>query len=437
MTQNLQRPVAPGASDLAPRTGDPALSLQLQDPASFISDTVRPADGPELAAVAESAGLERIGMLAWRDLEDADAGGSELHCHEIARRWAAAGIEVITRTRAVKGSPREVVRDGYRAVRSGGRFSVFARAPLGIVSGRLGGPGELDGLVEIWNGMPFLSPLWFRGPRVTFLHHVHGEVWRMHLSPGLARVGERIELKLAPPVYRKTRVVSLSSSAREEIIRTLGLRPELVSVVPPGVDTAFSPTTSPAMDGAQLPNVGRPLILAVGRLVPVKRFDRLIRAAKVLATRIPSFEVVIVGEGYDRPALEAAIAASNTNNIVRLAGYVAHEDLISLYRQARVVVSTSAHEGWGMTVTEAGACGTPSVVTRIPGHVDAISDGVSGLLFDTDDELVDLLERVIKDELLRRRLSAGALARASALSWDATAYRTLELLADEAVRIPG
>lgn len=71
------------------------------------------------------------------------------------------------------------MREGYQAVRRTGRYAVFAGAALDVVSGRL---GRLDGLFEIWNGMPFLSPLWFRGPRIVFLHHVHAGMWQV-LSP--------------------------------------------------------------------------------------------------------------------------------------------------------------------------------------------------------------------------------------------------------------
>ena len=65
-----------------------------------------------IASLAAGAGLGRIGMVAWRDLDDPEAGGSELHAHEIARRWAAAGVEVVMRTSAVEGGPRVAAATG-------------------------------------------------------------------------------------------------------------------------------------------------------------------------------------------------------------------------------------------------------------------------------------------------------------------------------------
>jgi glycosyltransferase involved in cell wall biosynthesis len=87
-----------------------------------------------------------------------------------------------------------------------------------------------------------------------------------------------------------------------------------------------------------------------------------------------------------------------------------------------------------MTLTEAAACGTPSVATRIPGHTDAVAEGRSGLLVDGEAGLVSGLEQVVDDGALRDRLQAGALEHAADFTWDRTALGTLEVLASEARR---
>ena len=87
-----------------------------------------------------------------------------------------------------------------------------------------------------------------------------------------------------------------------------------------------------------------------------------------------------------------------------------------------------------MTITEAAACGTPSVATRIAGHIDAIAPEQTGLLVDTPAQLGPAIERLIVDDDLRARLSAAALAHSSRYTWAATARGTLEVLANEALR---
>lgn len=390
-------------------------------PASSPAPSPDPAEA--LAELAARGGIRRIHVLAWRDLADVEAGGSELHAHEILRRWAAAGLEVTLRTSWAQGHPQEAVRDGYRVIRRAGRYLVFPRAAFSEITGR---HGERDALVEIWNGVPFLSPVWARGPKMVFLHHHHERMWPLVLPPRLASFGHWLESEGAPPLYRRTPVVTLSASSRDELVASLGLKPDKVHVVPPGIDPRFSPGVERSP---------RPLVVAVGRLMPSKRFDALIRlAARVRDEDVPQLELVIVGEGYEAEGLRALVAELGAESWVRFAGRVSDDELVSLYRRAWVVASSSISEGWGMTLTEAAACGTPSLATDIPGHRDAVRDGVSGLLAADDDEFARHLRDLCKDDGLRERLAVGARNYASTLTWDATAHGALSVLVDDARR---
>jgi len=401
-----------------------ARSTQQEHAKPLIGD---PGAACALRTIAAQSGLERVRVVAWRDLEHPEAGGSELHAHRIASLWAAAGIGVEIRTSAVPGAERVVDRAGYRVLRRGGRYGVFARAGVeGLLRPRMRG----EALVEIWNGMPFWSPLWSRVPHVVFLHHVHAEMWRMALPPRMARAGELIERRVAPPLYRSTRVITLSQSSRAEIVDMLGLCPRKVTVIPPGVDRCFSPG----------PPDGRspvPLVVAVGRFVPVKRFDLLIRALTRVRAFVPSLRAVIAGDGYERPRLEALRRSLGATAWLLLPGHVDDDEIVGLYRRAWVAASVSQREGWGMTLTEAGACGTPAVASDIAGHRDAVVHGRSGLLADGEEAIAAAITRVLGDPALRARLGAGALAYAQKFTWEAAARATLEVLAEEAGAVRG
>lgn len=374
----------------------------------------------KIGDLAAEAGIRRIHVLAWRDLDDVEAGGSEVHIHEVARRWAAAGLEVVQRSSFVAGQPVRVTRDGYESIRQAGRYLVFPRAVLSELTGR---HGRRDALVEIWNGMPFLSPLWARGPRLVLIHHVHRDMWRMALPPSLAVVGDAIERRLAPRFYRRARIATLSESARQDIHDEMGLPLDRISVVPPGLHQRFlEATPAPAPD---------PTVLVVGRLVPVKRIGLMITAAAKARERIPTLRLVVVGEGYERGDLESQIASLGAEAWVDLRGRLDADELVEAYRAAWVVGSASLREGWGMALTEAAAIGVPAVATRVLGHVDAVIEGRTGLLVD-EHGLADALVQVLEDSALRARLGVAARRNAQQLSWASTATELMRLLVDEA-----
>lgn len=380
-----------------------------------------PATVEAIRELSDRSGIERVHMLAWRDLDDVEAGGSEVHAHNIASLWAQADIEVMHRTSFAAGRPQHVRRNGYAVVRKAGRYMVFPRSVLAELAGR---NGHRDALVEIWNGVPFMSPLWCRGPHAVWLHHVHGPMWQMSLPPGLARAGRLLEEKVAPRFYRRTPIVTLSNSSRDEMVAEMGFDADRITVVPPGVDQRFTPGPTKT----QFPHV-----LAVGRLVPVKNFARLLGVMAAVRRRVPDAYLTIVGDGYEREMLTERIDQLGARDYVRLVGRVDDDDLLELYRSAWVVASTSIREGWGMTLTEAAACGTPCVATRIAGHLDATVDGEAGILGDTDDELVAGLVEVLTDSDRRERMSKAAIDRASELTWEAAAVATFRVLADTAI----
>jgi glycosyltransferase involved in cell wall biosynthesis len=361
--------------------------------------------------------IRRVHVVAWRDLDDPDAGGSEVHADHFMRRWAAAGLDVLHRTSAGVGIPATATRHGYRVVRRGSRYSVFPRTVAAEVTRRM---GPFDAFVEIWNGVPWFSPVWCRRPNITIVHHVHGPMWDQIMPRPFAGLGRALETRLAPPFYRRTAVVTPSSSTREELLE-LGFRPERVTAVDNGVDPFFE--RSRAVDPV-------PTVVAAARLAPVKRFDLLVAAAVAARTRVPELQLRIVGDGPERPRLERLVAEHDAAGWIHLVGHVPREQLRDEYSRAWVVASASLAEGWGLALTEAAGCGTPAVATDIRGHRSSVVDGVTGVLA-APEELGDRLVTVLTDDALRAGLATAALARARTLTWDRSARGITEVLLAE------
>lgn len=399
--------------------------------ASFLPDPGLFTD--KIGDLAAAAGIRRVDMFAWRDLEHPEAGGSEVHAARIAERWAAAGIDIQLTTSRAEGASRRSWTDGYRIERPAGRYGIFPRTAVDQLRSRRAAPAALDlrdhrdpgrATVEIWNGMPFLSPIWAPGPRMVFLHHVHDRMWDLVLPPWLAAAGRFLEKRVAPPVYRTTPVVTLSESSRRDILDLLGFDADRVHVVRPGVEDFFRPAPDRRSD--------HPLVVAVGRLVTYKRFDRLVDSLANLRRRHPDLRAVIAGEGAERPHLEEMIRQRRAETWMTLPGRVDDDQLLDLYQQAWVLAAPSAFEGWGLTISEAAACATPAVASPIAGHADAVEHGITGFLAEPGEDMERRIGELLDGDRLRRRMQRAARRTASALTWDRTALEAMRILADQA-----
>jgi glycosyltransferase involved in cell wall biosynthesis len=283
--------------------------------------------------------------------------------------------------------------------------------------------GRFDALVEIWNGVPWFSPVWCRKPHITVLHHVHGPMWDQIMPGPLAAFGRVLEARIAPPFYRRGLTVTPSEATREELLE-LGFRADRVRAFPNGVDAFFAPGRE---------RTPHPSILAVGRLAPVKRFELVIDAAIEARRRVPALTATIIGEGPVRGALQQRIDAAGATDWIHIRGRLDRRALVAEYQRAWLVVSGSLAEGWGLSLTEGAACGTPAVATDIRGHRSSVVDGVTGVLVEPS-QLGTTIADVLTDDRRREALGAAALARARTLTWDASALGITSCLHAEAVR---
>lgn len=367
----------------------------------------------------------KVLAVNWQDRTNPQAGGAEVHLHEIFGRLAAAGHEVHLLCSGYGGAAKEAVLDGMSVHRIGSRYG-FALRGRGAFAA-LARTVRPDVVVEDVNKVPLFLPRVWDGPFVLLVPHLFGTTAFREVGWPMAAAVWAAERPM-PWIYRRTRVHVISGSTRDDLVAR-GFRAEAIRVIYPGVDTAaFTP--DPGVARAE-----RPTFLYVGRVKRYKALDTAIRAvARLRRGDCPDVRLLIAGSGDDRPRLERVSAAEGVQDAVTFLGFVAEERKLELYRQAWAVVFPSPKEGWGITNVEAAACGTPAVASDSPGLRESVRGGETGLLVPHGDvgALAGALRTLVGDPALRERLGRGARAFAETLPWSRAARETASHL-EEAV----
>ncbi|BBY80893.1 glycosyltransferase family 4 protein [Mycolicibacterium pulveris] len=362
-------------------------------------------------------------LLCWRDTGHPQGGGSEAYLQRIGAQLAESGVAVTLRTARYPGAPRRETLDGVRVSRGGGRYTVYIWAGLAMVLARIGlGPlrrARPDVVIDTQNGIPFLARLAY-GRRVAVLvHHCHREQWPV-AGPVMGRVGWFVESKLSPRMHRRNQYVTVSLPSARDLTR-LGVDPDRIAVVRNGLDEAPPHTLN-------VPRAEAPRIAVLSRLVPHKQIEDALDAIAELRRRIPDVHMDILGGGWWKQRLVDHAALLGISDAVTFHGHVDDDTKHRVLQRCWVHVLPSRKEGWALAVTEAGQHAVPTIGYRSSGGLtDSIIDGVTGLLVDDHDELVDGLEQLLSDQVLREQLGAKAQTRSGEFSWrqSADAMRTV------------
>lgn len=370
----------------------------------------------------------RVLMLNERDLSHPLAGGVEVHLEEIASRLASRhGIEMTVLCAAFPGAIPDEERRGIRYVRFGDRgFSYYAQLPAR--ARRELAAGGYDLVIENLCKLLFFSRLWLRGvPHLALVHHLFGLSAFRQVSAPIAGYVVGTEA-LLPVVYRGWPFVVVSPSTRDDLVKR-GIPRRDIRVVPNGLDhERYSPGAEPTE---------RDLVVFVGRLEHYKGVDLLLDAwLRVRAAR-PNARLVIVGSGTAGDEMRARAAQAGFDGSVQFTGFAPDDEKVAWLRRATVVVQPSRKEGWGLTVLEANACGTPVVATDVPGLRDSVRHGTSGLLVAPNPTaLAASLVAVLGDDALRARLARGAVAWAERFRWEHVADAFADVVRAVAARAP-
>jgi glycosyltransferase involved in cell wall biosynthesis len=359
----------------------------------------------------------RILVVNWNDRENPQAGGAEIHLHELFGRIALWGHEIHLVASGWPGCPLRAVVDGIQVTRIGGRHSFALRGRGGVR--RALRETRFDVVVEDINKIPLFLPTLTRLPFVAIVPHLFGTTAFAEARAPLASLVWAAELPI-PWVYRKAAFHAISESTRDDLVRR-GVRPERVVVIHPGVDAdRYRP--DPAT-----PRAARPTFLYLGRLKRYKGVEFALQAVTAARETRADITLDICGQGDDRPRLERLAADLGLGDAVRFLGFVSEQEKQRLLRRAWAVVFPSPKEGWGITNVEAAACGTPALASDSPGLRESVQDGVTGYLVPHGDvpALADRMVALAADPALVERLGHAARRFAEGLSWDMAARATL------------
>jgi glycosyltransferase involved in cell wall biosynthesis len=255
--------------------------------------------------------------------------------------------------------------------------------------------------------------------RVPYVQYLHGR--EVVVRPWLSRFGIRGAAAVVA-VSRYTAELALAQGARRECLHR----------IPPGVDV---------VEPEGMTRSERPTVVSVARLEQrYKGHDVLIRAMGLVRSRLPDVQLVVVGDGYMRPAYLSLARALGLGDTVEFAGSVSNEERNRILERAHVFAMPSrlpadgGGEGFGIAYLEAGLRRLPVVAGNVAGALDAVVDGETGLLVDPTDHIAvaEAIWELLSDRARAEVLGRAGAVRAREYAWPVIARRVEDLLLEVA-----
>lgn len=364
----------------------------------------------------------RILVVNWQDRENPQAGGAEIHLHEIFGRIATSGHSVRLLCGGWPDCPPRAQLDGIDVFRVGTRhtFPFFAHR---YYKRHLADWPEI--LVEDINKVPLYTPRWHAPSTVALVPHLFGSTAFQELAAPLAAAVWTAERPLGR-MYHGIPFEAISESTAEDLAAR-GIPRQAVEVIYPGIDTvSYTPNAAERSP--------TPVFAYLGRLKKYKGVHLVIRA--FAATPSPNAVLEIAGAGDYRDELEDLARSLDLGDRVRFLGRISEAEKLALLRRAWALVFASPKEGWGITNLEAAACATPVVASNSPGIRESVRDGHTGFLVPHGDTaaMAAAMGRLSDSPELVTHLGAEARVFAESFTWERAADQTVRHLLHVAAR---
>lgn len=283
--------------------------------------------------------------------------------------------------------------------------------------------GALGRFISTTQGIPLIHT--YHTMYEDYVHYIGGG----HIiSKEMARDFSGIYCNSATAVIAPTRKT-------EQLLKSYGVT-KPISVIPTGINTSnfrkdnFSPEEILELRATLGLEADTPVIISIGRIAKEKSIDVVIAALPKLIEKLPDLKMVIVGEGNEIENLGKFAESIGVGDHVMFTGGKPWDEIGKYYQLGNVFCSASVSETQGLTFAEAMAAGVPVVAKKDECIENIITNNATGMLFESDKELPDLLYRVLTDKHLSARLSRASVEAMEALSVEAFADSVENLYQD-------
>ena len=360
--------------------------------------------------------------LSWRDITSPNAGGAEVHTHEMLSRADKNKYRIYHLATRKKGQTESEVLGGITYLRHGNAATVIIAAMRFYYLNR----ENIDLVIDQCNTHRFFTPLWVeKGKRIFYIHQLTKEIWDYSAKFPLSKIGKLLEESFLR-LNRKDPVITVSESTRNELAAR-GYQKDLIKIIHNGV--SFHPWEHDRW----YPKEEAPTFIYAGRYSPYKGIDVAVKALIKIKKDYPNARLWILGKKDQQYVDKNLMPICQANQLiwedaaddqpagdVVSWGYVSEAKKLELLSRSWALLFPSVREGWGIPVTEAGCVGTPCIAFDSPGIRDAVDYGKAGYLCAENSEkgLAGQMDLVISDKMVYSSKRENAYQFSSQFQWD-------------------
>lgn len=353
----------------------------------------------------------RILWLAHRDPLNPRAGGAERTIYEICIRLVRKGHQITILTGGWKGCKSIESLDGIEIHRFGNSLAPHLALPIFLLK------YQYDLVVnDLGHAVPWIASTVMNKHNIVFFRHLHARSLPGQVSSLLAKGITAIE-KCYFIIYHDTVFVTESTTSKNDLLK-LGIKEKKIIKNPPGVNlNLFHPSAK----------TQNPSLVYFGGMREYKRPQEILYLLKDLLERIETVDLFIIGSGPEEHNLRELASELNLQNYATFKGRVSDTDLSTIVASSWLNVHTSVTEGWGLSIIEASAAGTPTVAYDVPGVRDTVENGINGIKVRDGYRkgLSDAAFLILSDP---ERWWSSSIEVAKKYSWDKTAELWEKLL---------